>query len=168
MKPYLYILGVLLVGGGIGYFIGQKSAILERKSQQWREANQNDESSVREVLFGLSEAYRLHDSLLLFKDCANTYVEIDGITGEARGLEKSVLASYELFRTGQSVAFSLKDIDVKILHNSALVRAGYSKTSEIFEKEGITGLLGQGLWIMSKSTGKWQIDAFWQIEESKR
>jgi len=168
MKPYLYILAVLLVGGGIGYFIGQKSAMLERTSQDLGEARQNDDSSVRQILSGQVEAYRLHDSMLLFRDCANSYVEIDGITGEASGLERSVLVSYEVFRAGQSVAFNLKDIDVKVFHNSAIARAAYSKTSELFEKRGVTGLIGQGLWIMSKSAGKWQIDAFWRIEESKK
>jgi hypothetical protein len=42
------------------------------------------------------------------------------------------------------------------------------KTSDLFEKEGISGLLGQGLWLLSKSNGTWQIHAFWWTEESKK
>jgi len=168
MKPYLYILGVLLVGGGIGYFIGQKSATLEQSLQNLDQASQADDPSIRKVLIGQSEAYRLHDPLLLFRDCSNSYVEVDAMSGEARGLEKSVLTCYELFKAGQSIAFNLKDIDIAVLHNSAIVKAGYTKTSELFERQGISGLSGQGLWIMSKSNGKWQISAFWRTEETKK
>jgi hypothetical protein len=168
MKPYLYILGVLLVGGGIGYFIGQKSRTFEHRLDDAGVATQNDEQLIRQILNRQGEAYRLHDALLVFRDCANSYVEIDGITGEGRGLQESVIACYELFRPGQSVNVNLKELDIKIVKNSAIVRASYSKTSDLFDKEGISGFLGNGLWLLSKSNGRWHIHAFWRTEESKK
>jgi hypothetical protein len=168
VKPYLYILGVLLVGGGIGYFVGQKSITFEHALDTGSSAIANDEQSIQQVLSRQSEAYRVHDAMLAFRDCASSYVEIVGITGEARGLQKSVITCYELFKSGQSVNLSLKDLDITIVKNSAIVRANYSKTSELFEKEGISGFLGSGLWVMSKSNGKWQIHAFWYTEEPKK
>jgi hypothetical protein len=78
------------------------------------------------------------------------------------------MTAYQLFRPGQSISLNLREIDVKIVRNSAIVRADYSKTSELFEKEGINAFLGSGLWLMSKVNGKWQIDAFWYTEETKR
>jgi hypothetical protein len=168
VRPYLYILGVLLVGGGIGYFIGQKSARFEHSLYDSSNVTQNDEQLILQILNRQSEAYRVHDALLVFRDCASSYVEVDGSTGEGRGLEKSVIACHELFRPGQSINFNVKEPDIKIVKNSAVVRASYSKTSDLFEKEGISGLLGQGLWLLSKSNGTWQIHAFWWTEESKK
>jgi hypothetical protein len=168
VKPYLYILAVLLVGGGIGYFIGQKSVTFEQSVDKTAIDATSDEQSIKQVLGRQSEAYRLHDATLVFRDCSNSYVEIDGISGETRGLQKSVMTAYQLFRPGQSISLNLREIDVKIVRNSAIVRADYSKTSELFEKEGINAFLGSGLWLMSKVNGKWQIDAFWYTEETKR
>ena len=168
MKPYLYILAVLLVGGGIGYFIGQKSVTFEQSVDKGSIATPSDEQAIQQVLSRQGEAYRLHDATLVFRDCSSSYIEIDGMSGETRGLQKSVITAYELFRPGQSISFNLREIDVKIVRNSAVVRAHYSKTSELFEKEGINAFLGSGLWLMSKVNGKWQINAFWYTEETKR
>jgi len=168
VKPYLYILGVLLVGGGIGYFIGQKLSTFEHAPYNGVATTNGDEQSIRRILDRQSEAFRLHDAMLLFRDCASSYVEIDGVTGEGRGLQASVIASYELFKPGQNISFNLKEPDIKIVGNSAIVRADYSKTSELFEKEGISGFLGSALWMMSKSNGKWQIHAFLWTEDAKK
>src|SRR5262245_11579991 len=81
VKPYLYILGVLLVGGGIGYFIGQRSATLEHWVDNRGIPTATDGQSIQQVLARLSEAYRLHDAMLVFRDCSNSYIEIDAITG---------------------------------------------------------------------------------------
>ncbi len=168
MKPYLYIVGVLLVGGGIGFFIGQRSNNVEPPSYKGVTTVESDEQAIQQILDRQSEAYRLHDAILLFRDCASSYVEVDGASGEGRGLQESVIACYGLFKPGQSINLSLKELDIKIVKNAAIVKANYSKTSELFEREGISGFLGSGLWMMSKSNGKWQIHAFWSTEDAKK
>ena len=168
MKPYLYILGVLLVGGGIGFFVGQRSITIERQTDKELTSTTDAEQSIRGILNRLSEAYRLHDAMSVFRDCSESYVEVDGNSGEGRGLQKSLLVAYELFRPGQSISLNIKEIDIKVVKNTALIRANYSKTSELFDKEGISGLLGSGLWIMSRLNGKWQIQAFWYTEDTAK
>ena len=90
MRPYLYILGVLLVGGGIGYFIGQKSATFEHSLYDSSNVAQNDEQLILQILNRQSEAYRLrHPSGV---QGAPVPMWVDGSTGEGRGRE-SVMAS---------------------------------------------------------------------------
>lgn len=168
MKPYLYILAVLMVGGGIGYFIGRKSVTLENSLLKGTSSGQDDSQLIRKVLEGQSEAYKLHDALLLFRDCANSYVEIVGDTGESKGLERSLISYYQMFVSGHSINFTFRITDLKVSKNSALVKASYSKTSDLYEQDGIKGLIGEGLWLLSKSNGKWQINAFSWTEEAKR
>jgi hypothetical protein len=168
VKPYLYILAVLLVGGGVGYFIGQKSATIQLSSSEVGSSNQDDTQLIQSVLDAQRQAYELHDSLLLFKDCADSYVEIDANTGETRGLEKAVVFYHDLFKSGQSVTFSLKNPDIRVSKNSAVVKSEYTKTSEAFEQRGIKGLTGDGLWLLAKSNRRWQITAFCWNEEAKK
>jgi hypothetical protein len=123
---------------------------------------------IRKVLEGQSEAYKLHDALLLFKDCSNSYVEIVEDTGESRGLERSLIYYHQMFVLGHSINFNFKINDLKIAKNSAVVKASYSKTSDLYDQEGIKGLTGEGLWLLSKSNGRWQINAFSWTEEAKK
>ncbi|PYV90688.1 MAG: hypothetical protein DMG05_09370 [Acidobacteria bacterium] len=168
MKPYLYILAVLMVGAGIGYFIGQKSVTFQNSVFKTLTSDQDDSQLIRKVLEGQSEAYKLHDALLLFKDCSNSYVEIVEDTGESRGLERSLIYYHQMFVLGHSINFNFKINDLKIAKNSAVVKASYSKTSDLYDQEGIKGLTGEGLWLLSKSNGRWQINAFSWTEEAKK
>jgi len=168
MKPYLYILAVLMVGAGIGYFIGQKSVTFQNSVFKTLTSDQDDSQLIRKVLEGQSEAYKLHDALLLFKDCSNSYVEIVEDTGESRGLERSLIYYHQMFVLGHSINFNFKINDLKIAKNSAVVKASYSKTSDMYDQEGIKGLTGEGLWLLSKSNGRWQINAFSWTEEAKK
>src|SRR2546426_2532120 len=168
MKPYLYILAVLMVGGAIGYFIGRKSVTLENSLLKTATSDQNDNQLIREILDRQSEAYKLHDALLLFRDCANSYVEIVGDTGESKGLEGSLIFYYQVFISGHSINCKFRITDLTISKNSAVVKANYSKTSDLYEQGGIKGLTGEGLWLLSKSNGKWQINAFSWTEEMKK
>ncbi|HVN79309.1 MAG TPA: hypothetical protein VMW38_09960 [Terriglobia bacterium] len=168
MKPYLYILAVLLVGGGIGYYIGEKSAEWEKSPSTSVLSGANDSQVVQSILQRQAEAYSLHDALMLLRDCASTYVEIDGTDGEVLNLQRAQLYYYEVFRSGKSVNFTVKAPDIKLLGNLATVRAGYFKTSEAYEKEGIKGKIGEGLWILAKNNGRWQIASFAWTEEGKR
>src|SRR5438552_10060706 len=168
MRPYLYILAVLIVGGGIGYFIGRKSVTLENAILKTATSDQDDSQLIKKILDGQCQAYKLHDALLLFRDCANSYVEIVGDTGESRGLERSLISYYQAFVSGHSINFNFRIIDLKISKSSAVVRANYSKTSDLYEQDGIKGLNGEGLWLLSKSNGKWQINAFSWVEETKK
>ena len=168
MKPYLYILAVLMVSGSIGYFIGRKSVTLENSLLKTDTSDQDDSQSIRKILERQREAYKLHDALRLFRDCANSYVEIVGDTGESKGLERSLISYYQAFISGHSINFNFKITDLKISKSSAVVRANYSKTSDLYEQDGIKGLNGEGLWLLSKSNGKWQINAFSWVEETKK
>jgi len=168
MRPYLYILAVLIVGGGIGYFIGRKSVTLENAILKTATSDQDDSQLIKKILDGQCQAYKLHDALLLFRDCANSYVEIVGDTGESRGLERSLISYHQMFVSGHSINFNFRINDLKISKNYAVVKASYSKTSDLYEQEGIKGLTGEGLWLLSKSNGKWQINAFSWTEEMKK
>jgi hypothetical protein len=167
MKPYLYILAVLLVGGGIGYYIGQRSAEWEKASSVAGPSGGDDLQIIKSILERQTEAYDLHDAMLLLRDCAPSYVEINGDTGEAFSLTRAQLFYYDLFHPGKSVTLNLKNPDIRISRNLATVRAGYSKTSEAYEREGIKGKTGEGLWLLSKNNGRWQIVSFAWIEEAK-
>ncbi len=167
MKPYLYILAVLLIGGGIGYYIGQKSVEWEKVSSVGGPSGGDDLKIIRSVLERQTEAYNLHDSSLLLRDCASSYIEVNGDTGEAFSLERAQLFYYDVFRPGKSVTFTVKNPDIRISRNLATVRAGYSKTSEAYEREGIKGRTGEGLWLLSRNNGHWQIVSFAWNEEAK-
>lgn len=167
MKPYVYILAVLLVGGGIGYYIGRESAEWERSSQPYQQSGLNDSQLIQTILQRQVESYQLHDAGLLLRDCSSTYVEVNGNTGESLTLDRSLIFHLEELRSGKSVTFSLRNPDIKTSRNLAIVRSAYSKTSEGYEKEGIKGLNGEGLWVLSRSNGRWQVNAFLWTEEPR-
>ncbi|MCI0621747.1 MAG: hypothetical protein L0387_08765 [Acidobacteria bacterium] len=168
MKPYLYILAVLLVGGGIGFFVGQRTAGPGLIVNPSRQGTSDDRTTVEALLNRQKEAYARHDELLLFRDCGAGYVEVNATTGEPYSLQRAIIRHHELFRPGKSVNFVLGTLDVSLMQNSALVRATYSKTSDQYEREGFAGLAGQALWLLSKPGGRWEITAFAWTEEKKQ
>jgi hypothetical protein len=167
VKPYLYILAVLLVGGGIGYYVGKKSVTYEQSQSTLPGGGPNDSEAIRNVLKRQSEAYSRHDALLLLRDCSPAYVEINGNNGESYNLEKSLISYHELFTAGKGINYNLINPEIQISKNLAIIKASYSKTSDSFEKEGIKGFVGNGVWILSKTNGRWQIDAFSWTEDVK-
>jgi hypothetical protein len=167
VKPYLYILAVLSVGGGIGYYVGKKSLTYEQSHLTLSGSGPNDSQAIRTILERQSQAYTLHDALLLLRDCSPSYVEVNGNNGESYNLEKSLISYHEQFTAGKSITFNLINPEIQISKNLAVIRATYSKTSDSYEKEGTKGLVGQGVWILSKTNGRWQIDAFSWTEDVK-
>jgi hypothetical protein len=167
MKPYLYILAVLLVGGGIGYYMGLKSAEWEKIPQGYGPSGTDDTQTIQNILQRQIEAYNLHDEGLLLRDCSASFVEVNGNTGESLTLDRSLIFHHETFRFGKSVTFTLRTPDIKISRNLAIIRSGYSKTSEDYEKEGFKGVNGEGVWALSRNNGRWQISAFLWTEEPK-
>jgi hypothetical protein len=167
MKPYLYILAVLLVGGGVGFFLGKRSFAPEQSARSIPKSPQDERQAIEVILQRQREAYSLHDPLLLFRDCASTYVEVDATTGASYDLQGAVLRYHAAFQAGKSVAFNLTNPDITILQRCAFVRAQYAKTSDQYEQEGFKGWVGQGIWLLSYSNGQWEINAFAWNEEKK-
>lgn len=168
MKPYFYILAVLLAGGSIGYFIGQRTATPGVIVNPPGKVNSDDRANIETLLSRLKEAYTAHDELLLFRDCAASYVEVNATTGESFNLQRAVIRYHELFRPGKSVSVLFANLDVSLMQHSALVRATYSKTSDQYEQQGFAGLTGQVLWLLSKEGERWQIAASSWTEERKQ
>ena len=168
MRPYLYILAVLLVGGGIGYYIGEKSVEWERTSETGAPSGTNDTQMIQSILQRQTEAYSLHDALMLLRDCTSDYVEINGSSGEVFNLQRAQLFYYDIFRSGKSVNFTFRAPEIKVSGNLAIVKAGYLKTSEIYENAGLKGKVGEGLWTLARNNGRWQIASFAWNEEGKR
>ena len=168
MKPYLYIVAVLLVGGSIGYFLGQRTVDPHTIFNQSGRPPSSDRSTI-EILFSRQkEAYAAHDELLLFRDCLASYVEINATTGEAYNLQTAIVRHHELFRPGKTVSVLFGNLDVNMMQSSALVRGTYSKTSDQYEQQGFSGLTGQVLWLLSKEGERWQIAASAWTEEKKQ
>jgi hypothetical protein len=168
MKPYLYILVVLLAGGGIGYFIGQRSAGQSVVIGPSSEHRSDDRATIETLLGRYQEAFAAHDELLLFRDCSASYVEVNATTGETFNLQKAVIRHHELFRPGKTVNTLFGNLDVTLIQNSALVRGTYSKTSDQYEQQGFAGLTGQVLWLLAKEGERWQIAASAWTEEKKQ
>jgi hypothetical protein len=169
MRPYLYILGVLLVGGGIGFYLGQRIAAPRPPSLSRPGGDSSDDrQSITAILDRQREAYRLHDALLLLRDCANSYVEVDAESGDSYSFEKALTRYHEEFSPGKSVTFTFQNPDITVIKNSALLKVSYSKISDQYESEGFRGLAGQGVWLLSKIGNRWEIAAFSWLEERKQ
>ena len=168
MKPYLYIAAVLLVGGSIGYFIGQRTVGPHTTSTTSSGLPSNDRLTVEALLSRQKDAYAAHDELLLFRDCLASYVEVNATTGETYNLQTAIIRHHELFRPGKTVSILFGNLDVTVMQNSALVRGNYSKTSDQYEQQGFSGLTGQVLWLLSKEGERWQIAASAWTEEKKQ
>jgi hypothetical protein len=166
MKPYLYILAVLTVGVGVGFYLGQRTSIVVQTTRQ--PAHTSDErGKIEQILHRQQEAYRLHQPLLLFRDCSSFYVEINAKTGESYNLAKAIVHSSDIFNPGKSVTFTLADPEITIVENTAVVKAKYSKLSNQFDEQGQGGLAGQGMWVLCKSNNRWEIAAFVWTEDRK-
>ena len=168
MKPYFYILAVLLAGGSIGYFIGQRVATPTVLESPPGKLPSDDRRTIETLLSRLKEAYAAHDEFSLFRDCAASYVEVNASTGESLNLQRAIIRYHELFRPGKSVSVHFENIDVSLMQRSALVRATYSKTSDHCEQQGFAGLTGQVLWLLSQEGERWQVVASLWTEEKKR
>ena len=167
MKPYLYILAVLLIGGGAGYYLGLKTASYEM-SQISTSQPQDNQQALLGLLERQKESYSLHDELLLLRDCAENYVEINASTGESYNLNRATLIYHEKFKNGKSVNLAIQKPEVEVLGLSAIVKGSYYKTSDADENQGIKGYTGKGTWICSKSNGRWTINSLCFLEEVKR
>jgi hypothetical protein len=168
MKPYLYILVVLLVGGTMGYFIGQRTAGPGVFTSSPSRPPSDERAAIDTLLNRQVEAYAAHDELLLFRDCVASYVEVNATTGETFNLQRAVIRHHELFRPGKTVKVLFANLDVSLMQDSALVRGTYSKTSDQYEQQGFSGLTGQVLWLLSKERERWQIAASAWTEEKKQ
>ncbi len=164
----MYILAVLLVGGGIGYFVGRSMNPVEKSLQEATSSSANPQEKIKEVLERQSEAYRIHDPLLLYRDCADSYVEVNGNSGESYGLSRALLTHLDEFRAGKSINLNFMNLEIELAGNSAIVKGNFSKTSEVYEQQGFKGLVGQGIWILSKVNDRWRINAFVWREEVKQ
>lgn len=164
MKPYLYILIVLSVGGGIGFFVGQKAVIVQPSIAITPETSQADLKFIQQVFERQQEAYRLHDALLLMRDCEKSFLEIDGNTGKSYDLVQSLIYYHEQFKPGKSVRLKLKDLDIKIQKKLAMVHSEYVKTSDMYRDLGYERVEGQGLWLLTKNKGSWQVSVFSRTE----
>jgi len=168
MKPYFYIVAVLLVGGSIGYFVGQRTVDTHTTFTPSGRLPSNDRSTIETLLSRQKEAYAAHDELLLFRDCLTSYVEVNATTGETYNLQTAIIRHHELFRPGKTVSVLFGNLDVNVMESSALVRGTYSKTSDQYEQQGFSGLTGQVLWLLSKEAERWQIVASAWTEEKKQ
>ncbi len=168
MKPYMYILAVLLVGGGIGYYVGRSINPVEKSLNQAVSSSANPQEKIKEVLERQSEAYKIHDPLLLYRDCADSYVEINGNTGESYGLSRALLTHLDEFKAGKSINLNFMNLEIELAGNSAIIKGNFSKTSEIYEQQGFKGLVGQGIWILSRVNDRWRINAYTWREEVKQ
>lgn len=168
MKPYVYIVAVLFVGGSIGYFIGQRTLAPHTILAPSGGLSSNDRSTVDVLLSRQREAYAAHDELLLFRDCQANYVEVNATTGETYNLQTAIIRQHELFRPGKTVSVLFGNLDVNMMQNAALVRGTYSKTSDQYEQQGFSGITGQVLWLLSKQSERWQISASVWTEETKQ
>jgi len=168
MKPYFYIVAVLLVGGSIGYFVGQRTIDSRTAITPSGRLPSNDRSTIEILLSRQKEAYAAHDELLLLRDCLAGYVEINATTGETYSLQTAIIRHHELFRAGKTVSVLFGNLDVNVMQSSALVRGTYSKTSDQYEQQGFSGLTGQVLWLLSKKGERWQIAASAWTEEKKQ
>ena len=164
----MYILAVLLVGGGIGYFVGRSINPAEKSLQEATSSSMNPQEKIKEVLDRQSEAYKIHDPLLLYRDCADSYVEVNGNSGESYGLSRALLTHLDEFRAGKSINLNFMNLEIELAGNSAIVKGNFSKTSEIYEQQGFKGLVGQGIWILSRVNDRWRINAFTWREEVKQ
>ncbi len=109
----------------------------------------------------------MHDALLMLRDCASSYVEVNATTGESYGFHKALTRYHETFGAGKSISFALKNQEITVTQNTAVVRASYSKTSDQFEQQGFQGWTGQGLWLLARTGDRWETVAFSWNEQRK-
>jgi hypothetical protein len=168
MKPYLYIIVVLLVGGTIGYFVGQRTGTPADLFPKDPDHVSDDRATITAVLDRQKEAFSAHDELLLFRDCAAGYVEINAETGGVFDLQHAVVQYHEQFQPGKTIKLGFGNLDIQIMRNAALARGTYSKISDQFAEQGFAGLGGEVVWLLSKQGASWKIAASLWREEKKQ
>ena len=164
MKPYLYILIVLSVGGIIGFFVGREMVVSPPQVETPVESTQADSEAIQAILERQVEAYRLRDAYLLMRDCEESFVEVDGNSGRSYNLAQALIHYHQLFQPDQGIRLKLGQPEVKITHRSAVVRSGYVKTSDRYADQGIKSVAGEGLWLLTKNGDVWQITVFFRTE----
>lgn len=168
MKPYLYILIVLSVGGVIGFFVGREVVVSPPRVETPVETTQADSEAILRILERQVEAYRLKDALLLMRDCEESFVEIDGNSGRSYNLAQALVFYHELFQPDEGIRLQLGQPEVTITRNSAVVRSGYVKTSDQYADQGIERVTGEGQWLLTKVGGGWRITVFFRTETMQR
>ena len=168
MKPYLYILIVLSVGGVIGFFVGREMVVAPPRVKTPVETTQADSEAIHRILERQVEAYRLRDALLLMRDCEESFVEIDGNSGRSYNLAQALVFYHELFQPDEAIRLQLGQPEVTITHNSAVVRSGYVKTSDRYADQGIESVTGEGQWLLTKDGDGWRITVFFRTETLQR
>ena len=106
MKPYLYILVVLSVGGVIGFFAGRETLVTPPQVDTPAKTTQADSESIHRILERQVEAYRLRDSFLLMRDCEKSFVEIDGNSGRSYDLAEALVYYHQLFQPEKGIRLS--------------------------------------------------------------
>jgi hypothetical protein len=168
MKPYLYILIVLSVGGVIGFFVGREMVVPPPRVETPVETTQADSEAIQQILERQVEAYRLKDALLLMRDCEESFVEIDGNSGRSYSLAQALVHYHELFQPDEGIRLQLRQPEVTITHNSAVVRSRYVKTSDRYADQGIESVTGDGQWLLTKDGKGWRITVFFRTETIRR
>ena len=168
MKPYLYILLVLSVGGVIGFFAGRETLVTPPQVETPVQTTEADSEAIHGILERQVEAYRLQDAFLLMRDCEKSFVEIDGNSGRSYNLAQALVHYHQLFQPDQGIRLQLGQPEVKITHKSAVIRSGYVKTSDRYADQGVESVAGEGLWLLTKNGDVWQITAFFRTETIQR
>lgn len=168
MKPYLYILIVLSIGGVIGFFAGREMVVSPSQVETPARTTQADSEAIHRILERQVEAYRLQDALLLMRDCEESFVEIDGNSGRSYSLAQALVYYYQLFKPEKGIRLQLNQPEVNITHNSATVRSRYVKTSDRYADQGVESVAGEGLWLLTKNGEDWQVTVFFRTETFQR
>ena len=168
MKPYLYILLVLTVGGAIGFFVGRETVVPPPLPETPAKTTQADSESIHRILERQVEAYRLRDAFLLMRDCEKSFVEIDGNSGRSYNLAEALVYYHQLFKPEKGIRLQLDQPEVSITHNSAVVRSRYLKTSDRYANQGVESVAGDGLWLLTRYGAVWQVTVFFRTETVKR
>jgi len=164
MKPYLYILILLLTGGTIGFFVGRDSNSVKDLVPETQKSVVTDTDSIRKIFERQKEAYRLHDALLLLRDCSDVFLEMDSNTGQVFDLSRSLIYYHEQFKPRKSIRFEMQDLNIKIEKNLAVVQSKYTKTSAMYRDLGYERSVGKGLWLLTKNGDRWLLNAFSRTE----
>ena len=168
MKPYLYILLVLSVGGAIGFFVGRETIVSPPQPDTPAKTTQADSESIHRILERQVESYRLRDAFLLMRDCEKSFVEIDGNSGRSYDLAEALVYYHQLFQPKKGIRLQLNQPEVSITHNSAMVRSRYLKTSDRYADQGVESVAGEGLWLLTRNGAGWQVTVFFRTESVKR
>ena len=168
MKPYLYILLVLSVGGVIGFFAGRETLVTPPQVETPVQTTEADSEAIHGILERQVEAYRLQDAFLLVRDCEKSFVEIDGNSGRSYNLAQALVYYHELFQPEKGIRLQLNQPEVIITDNSAMVRSRYLKTSDRYADQGVDSVAGEGLWLLTRNGAGWQVTVFFRTESVKR